>query len=624
MSSDSTWPLVSIIIPSFNQGRFIRKTIESCLEQDYRPLEILVIDGGSKDETLDVLKSFSGTPGFSFISEPDKGVVDAVNKGFARATGTFAAIQSSDDYYLPGAVRAAVDELMQHPELAFVFGDIMKVDSEGRELDQSALVPFSLENILSVRTWIPQPSTFFRLDLAHKHGGWREAVPYAADTDLWFRMAFEAPAKKINRVLAARTMHDAQRNRQGEKIIRDYTRMIAGLAPLAAAPRRVRDAAWAGVIMTTLHYRPGGYWYQWWMQLRAVVKYPPLLEDIGVAALVPGWAWFRRQLTRWRRPVGAMLFDCPRYTWALMPYHGWIRARNRNEQRISGARGIMISGGMSSSLAACESLPFLGRWLMSRAIREWPFSFSDTPVVSGAPRISFVIPHRGRDREPLLRATIATIFAQEDVPVECIVVEQSPVRELYDLPAGVKYVHLNHSGDPQPWRKSWAFNQGVAAASAPIVICHDSDILVPRRYAAEIAGLFASGTVEVAHLQRFLFYLDSPASQKILRERMVQPVVPEQVRQDWQGGTLAITRDAYAMIGGFDERFSGWTGEDREFFDRCRALKQSVDGYLPFIHLWHQPQEQKHGEARTQSIQGYEDIMRVPRADRIKQLVSHA
>src|SRR4051812_7498322 len=123
-------PLVSIIVPSFNQGRFLRQTLESVFAQDYRPLEILVLDGASKDETVEVLKSFDGTPELWWKSEPDKGVVDAVNQGLQRARGELCGILSSDDYYLPGAISAGVTALQADPSLALVYADAEYIDAE--------------------------------------------------------------------------------------------------------------------------------------------------------------------------------------------------------------------------------------------------------------------------------------------------------------------------------------------------------------------------------------------------------------------------------------------------------------------------------------------------------------
>ena len=297
-------PLVTIIIPSYNQGQFIRKTLESIFEQDYRPIEVVVVDGASKDNTVEVLNAFSHHPELKWISEPDKGVVDAVNKGFARATGTFAAIQSSDDYYLPGAMSAAVAALEADPSLAFVFGDVMKVDAEGRELVRSQLAPYSLENVLAVRTWIPQPSTFFRLDLARELGGWRESVPYAADTDLWLRMAFKAGAQKIDHLMAGRTMHEAQRDKHGDRIVRDYTRMLAELEPLRRSPIRLQRVAEAGRLRTVAHYKPPhGYWRQWRLSVHAAWLDPRSLDHIDPMSFIPGWYPLRAYMSAVRRKL---------------------------------------------------------------------------------------------------------------------------------------------------------------------------------------------------------------------------------------------------------------------------------------------------------------------------------
>ena len=94
--------LLSIVVPSYNQGAYIRETLDSIFAQDYRPIEVLVLDGASKDETVEILRSYDA-PELRWWSERDRGVVDAVNKGLARASGEIIGIQSSDDTYLPGA-----------------------------------------------------------------------------------------------------------------------------------------------------------------------------------------------------------------------------------------------------------------------------------------------------------------------------------------------------------------------------------------------------------------------------------------------------------------------------------------------------------------------------------------
>src|SRR5512146_2080279 len=110
-------PLVSIVIPSFSQGKYIAETLDSVLAQDYRPMEVLVLDGASKDDTVAVLHRYDSVPEVRWWSEPDRGVVDAVNKGLAIAKGEIEAIQSSDDTYAPGAISAAVEGFSRDPRL---------------------------------------------------------------------------------------------------------------------------------------------------------------------------------------------------------------------------------------------------------------------------------------------------------------------------------------------------------------------------------------------------------------------------------------------------------------------------------------------------------------------------
>lgn len=298
MNGPSAHPLVSVVVPSYNQGAFLRATLESILTQDYRPIEVLVIDGASTDNTLDVLREYDAVPEVRWISEPDSGVVEAVNKGFAMARGEICAIQSSDDFYLPGAIRTGVEALIADPGLAFVFGDVVKVDAEGREVRRDVLRPYSLEAVLALLTWIPQPSTFFRLDLARSLGGWREETPYAADTELWLRLAFVADARKIDAFLAARREHENQRDKQGARIIRDYFRMIDAL--LAEQPAgRLHRAAAAGKLLQANRYGPeGSYWRRMARQWAAVLRYPPIRSAVPLGALVPGWFSVRSALAR--------------------------------------------------------------------------------------------------------------------------------------------------------------------------------------------------------------------------------------------------------------------------------------------------------------------------------------
>ena len=252
-------PLVSIIVPSYNQGRFIGETLDSIFAQDYQPLEVIVIDGASKDNTVEVLKSYDGRPGYSWISEPDKGVVDAVNKGLALANGTVCGIQSSDDCYLPGALSSAVSAMMQNPELLLVYADAEYIDGESQSIGGTNVADYSLQGLLARRTFVMQSSAFFRTDVAKRLGGWRPEVSYVADNDLWLRIALEGPCLRVPGVWSRYRFHEEQRDTQSERIVRDWYKCIDSLAPQMSPS--LRKAAQVGCCLTSYRYAKSSDWW---------------------------------------------------------------------------------------------------------------------------------------------------------------------------------------------------------------------------------------------------------------------------------------------------------------------------------------------------------------------------
>ncbi|MDP2324508.1 MAG: galactosyltransferase-related protein, partial [Gammaproteobacteria bacterium] len=242
----------------------------------------------------------------------------------------------------------------------------------------------------------------------------------------------------------------------------------------------------------------------------------------------------------------------------------------------------------------------------------------------GAPAVSFVIGHRGEERVPLLLATLASLKAQDGCGAEIVVVEQATRPILQErLPEGVRWIHQVPLVPDMPYSRSWAFNRGAEEARGRVVVLHDNDILAPAGYAAEIVRLAVEG-FEAMRLMRFLFCLAQEATAEILRSpgsatRLLRNSSPEAIRQNCHGGTIAVTREAYFRIGGHDEGFVGWGGEDNEFFDRCRLLRFHPWGYLPFVHLWHCPQPEK---SRPIGAQGrLREVMVVPREERVRKLV---
>ncbi len=208
-------PLVSIITPSFNQGAFIRATIESVLSQDYPNLEYLVIDGGSTDDTLEVLRSYGDR--FFWVSEPDRGQSHAINKGFARASGEILAWLNSDDVYLPGAISQSVAFLQAHPEIDLVYGDAQLIDAEGRILRPLvASKPFSLTNILTRFSTLAQPSAFFRARVLERAGPLNERLHYMMDFDFWLRIGLCGQGYYLPGVRAQMRFHPSSKSMSQE------------------------------------------------------------------------------------------------------------------------------------------------------------------------------------------------------------------------------------------------------------------------------------------------------------------------------------------------------------------------------------------------------------------------
>jgi glycosyltransferase involved in cell wall biosynthesis len=251
-------PLISVVVPSYNQGAFIRQTIQSCLDQDYRPIEIVVMDGASTDHTVEVLKSFGDVPELRWVSEPDEGVVDAVNKGLRAARGEIAAIQSSDDYFLPGCFSAVAEGFRAHPAAGLVFGDVERVDADGHVVFSPRQPRYSLARLLARELFIYQPAAFFRRNLALDLGGWNPELPYVPDLDLWIRLAFHAKVAQLDAVLAAYRSHPGQRDTHRENIYRNYLRMLDLSREIPAAALHLRLAAKAGEAL--LKFRYGGPW----------------------------------------------------------------------------------------------------------------------------------------------------------------------------------------------------------------------------------------------------------------------------------------------------------------------------------------------------------------------------
>ena len=202
----ATLPLVSVVMPSLNQRRFIETAIDSVLTQNYRPLELVVIDGRSTDGTQEALRRYGDR--VRWVSEPDHGQVHALNKGFQMAKGELIGWLNADDAYLPGAISAAAAYLLEQPEVDLVYGDGDHIDETGRAIGPYPTEPFSLARLRET-CFICQPATLFRRRLFDTVGLLDERLNCSMDYDYWVRIAKRGRVAYLPHRLAQSRLHPA-------------------------------------------------------------------------------------------------------------------------------------------------------------------------------------------------------------------------------------------------------------------------------------------------------------------------------------------------------------------------------------------------------------------------------
>jgi hypothetical protein len=189
--------------------------------------------------------------------------------------------------------------------------------------------------------------------------------------------------------------------------------------------------------------------------------------------------------------------------------------------------------------------------------------------------------------------TLKTIAAQRDISLECLVVEQASEMEANEaLPDWVRYIHTPLPHPDMPYSRSWACNVGARAARGRLLVFHDNDVCVPREYGKELVNLHTQG-YQAMRLQRFAFDLDEATSIVVMSEYRIPTTVGlAGVIQNSAGRTIAVDRETYFRLGGYDETFVGWGWEDNEFFQRCQTARFYPHMYLPTVHLFHDAQAQ--------------------------------
>jgi glycosyltransferase involved in cell wall biosynthesis len=197
---DARFPLVSVVTPSYNKGTFIEETILSVKNQTYPNIEHIVVDGGSTDGTADILRKYSDS--IVWISEPDKGQSDAINKGWRMAKGEILAYLNADDTYMPWAVEVAVNYLAEHPGAGMVHGNCNIINEYGEVVGPYVQPRFDFVELLCGWCMIAQPAAFLRRQVIDDVGYLDVNLHMAMDYDLWIRIGSEFEIRYIPRLLA--------------------------------------------------------------------------------------------------------------------------------------------------------------------------------------------------------------------------------------------------------------------------------------------------------------------------------------------------------------------------------------------------------------------------------------
>lgn len=253
----SKTPFVSIVTPSYNQARFLEETIRSVLSQDYPHLEYIIVDGASTDGSLNIIQHYANRLAW-WVSEPDHGQTDAINKGFSQANGEILAWLNSDDTYRPGAVSAAIKCLLQYPEYGLVYGGADFIDERGDLIGRFPARQTDYRRLRQGYVHIPQQAAFFRASFWRKVGPLDPSFYFAMDYDLWVRIAAFAPIRYMPEIWANFRLHT------GGKTIADD------------------DRCWPE--MLRVHFRDGGSWL-------SIITMKYIIRKL----IAPLWNWRRHR-----------------------------------------------------------------------------------------------------------------------------------------------------------------------------------------------------------------------------------------------------------------------------------------------------------------------------------------
>jgi len=226
---ESLMPKVSVITPSYNQAQFLERTIRSVLEQDYPNIEYIIIDGGSTDGSVDIIRRYADRLAY-WVSEPDRGQAHAINKGLQRATGVWVAWQNSDDVFYPGAFAQLAQMAQQQPDADLIIGNMNLIDQDDRMLRDIKYVRPTYRALLAEGMVLTNQAAFWRRSLHDQIGYLDETLDCGFDYE-WFLRVLNGgrAAAHVNASWGGLRMHeDTKTSKRQEVFEREYRKILEG------------------------------------------------------------------------------------------------------------------------------------------------------------------------------------------------------------------------------------------------------------------------------------------------------------------------------------------------------------------------------------------------------------
>ncbi len=238
-------PKISVVTPSFNQARFLERTIRSVLDQGYPNLEYIIIDGGSTDGSQEIIRRYSSQVAY-WVSEPDRGQADAINKGLQRATGDWIAWQNSDDVYYPGAFAYLARASDRHREADLLIGNIMLIDEEDRVIRDIRYVRPTFESLLAEGMVLTNQAAFWRRSVHQRIGLLKESLSCAFDYDWFLRLLEQGQGAHVDCFFGGYRVHgNTKTSLIAERCTEERKAVLGerGLPPLRIRYYRLRRMA---------------------------------------------------------------------------------------------------------------------------------------------------------------------------------------------------------------------------------------------------------------------------------------------------------------------------------------------------------------------------------------------